>query len=73
MRDDKLLRDRLGVLSPIELAKLLEVGIDTLREWRRLGQGPDYVKAGKGVLYREDDVIDWMKRNVVVAGRNVEP
>lgn len=73
MRDDKLLRDRLGVLSPIELAKLLEVGIDTLREWRRLGQGPDYVKAGKGVLYREDDIIDWMKRNVVVAGRNVEP
>jgi len=59
------MRARLGLMKPEELAVMLEVSVDTLREWRRLGQGPDYVRAGKGVLYRESDVKEWIKRNVV--------
>lgn len=44
---------------------MIGVTTETLREWRRLKQGPDYVKAGKGVMYREVDVQEWIKRNVV--------
>jgi predicted DNA-binding transcriptional regulator AlpA len=59
------LRARLGLVTQEELADMLDVSTDTLREWRRLRQGPDFVKTGKGVMYREADVQDWLKRNVV--------
>lgn len=64
-RDGIHLRSRLGLLTTEELAIMIGVTAETLREWRRLKQGPDYVKAGKGVMYREVDVQDWIKRNVV--------
>lgn len=48
-----------------ELAVMLDVTPATLGEWRRLKQGPDFVKTGKSVMYRETDVQDWLKRNVV--------
>jgi hypothetical protein len=59
------LRARLGLMTQDELALMIDVSVDTLREWRRLRQGPDFVKTGKGVMYREADVQDWLKRNVV--------
>lgn len=59
------LRARLGLMTQDELAIMLDVTPDTLREWRRLKQGPDFVKTGKAVMYRESDVQDWLKRNVV--------
>lgn len=59
----------LGLMTQEELATMIEVTPDTLREWRRLKQGPDFVKTGKGVMYRHSDVLDWVKRNVVPAIR----
>lgn len=64
------LRHKLGLLTQIELAVLLDVSTDTLREWRRLRQGPDFVKTGKGVMYREVDIQDWLKHNVVPVRRS---
>ena len=58
-------RARLGLLTQDELAAVLDVSPETLREWRRIKQGPDYVKAGKTVMYREKDVIRWIERNIV--------
>lgn len=63
------LRARLGLMTTDELAVMLDVTPDTLREWRRLKSGPDFVKTGKGVMYRESDVQDWLKRNVVLVAR----
>jgi len=60
-----MLRDKLGLITQEELAHLLDLTPETLREWRRLKQGPDFVKTGKGVMYREVDVTEWIKRNVV--------
>lgn len=59
------LRARLGLISQDELAVMLEVSRDTLREWRRMSTGPDFVRAGKSVMYREVDVQNWIKRNAV--------
>jgi len=59
------LRSRLGLVTPDELAETLDLSVETLREWRRLKQGPDFVKCGKNVMYREKDVQDWLERNVV--------
>ena len=63
------LRARLGLLTTEELADMLDITPGTLIEWRRLKQGPDFVKTGKGVMYRECDVQDWLKRNVVPVPR----
>lgn len=64
------LRARIGLLTPAELAAMLEVSEDTLREWRRLKQGPDFVKCGKTVMYREADVTKWLEMNVVPTNRS---
>ena len=64
------LRQRLGLITQSELADLLEVTRETLREWRRLKQGPDYVRLGKAVMYRETDVQEWLKRNAVPATKS---
>ena len=52
-------------MSQEELAAMISVTVETLREWRRMKQGPDFVRMGKSVMYRESDIQDWMKRNVV--------
>lgn len=68
---EHLLRDQLGLLTADELALVLEITPDTLREWRRLKQGPDFVKAGKNVMYRQKDVLEWLAVNVVVLMGNM--
>lgn len=60
-----LLRSKLGLITQEDLSLLLDVSVDTLREWRRLKQGPDFVRTGKGVMYREVDIQEWLERNVV--------
>lgn len=69
--DNQPLRTRMGLLTGEDLAAMLGVTADTLREWRRLNTGPDYVKLGKNVMYRESDVRDWLKRNVVPVVRGI--
>lgn len=59
------LRARLGLMTQEELGEMIGVTTGTLAEWRRLSQGPDFVRTGKTVMYRESDVQDWLKRNVV--------
>jgi predicted DNA-binding transcriptional regulator AlpA len=60
-----LLRAKLGLVTQEEFALMLDVSVDTVREWRRLKQGPDFVKTGKGVMYREQDIQEWIRLNVV--------
>lgn len=64
------LRARIGLLMPAELAEMLKVTEETLREWRRQKIGPDFVKVGKSVLYRETDVQQWLEMNVIPTTRS---
>jgi hypothetical protein len=57
--------DQLGLLSQTDLALVLGITPETLVEWRRLKRGPDFVRAGKSVMYRRADVLDWIERSVV--------
>jgi predicted site-specific integrase-resolvase len=43
-------------LTEREAAPRLGVSPHTLRTWRRLGRGPRYLKLGKAVRYRPEDV-----------------
>lgn len=66
----KDIRARIGLVMPEELADMLNVTEDTLREWRRNRVGPDFVKTGKVVVYREVDVQKWLEMNVVITNRS---
>jgi len=59
------LRRRLGLVTQEEFAATLGVSVETVSEWRRLKRGPDFVKTGKGVMYREIDIQEWLSVNVV--------
>jgi hypothetical protein len=62
-------RDRLTLLSEVELAAVLEVEVRTLAAWRAESRGPDYVKLGKSVFYRQCDLQAWIGANVHVVKR----
>lgn len=46
-------------LTPIELAERLHLTRRTLDHWRGTGSGPPFIKFGKHVLYRVEDVERW--------------
>lgn len=56
--------------------RLADVSVETLREWRRLGKGPKYLRGEGGsdkatILYRLKDVEDWEESRLVdPAARN---
>ena len=46
--------------KPPEIASYLEVSVATLAQWRYLGEGPPFLKAGHAVRYRWADVHEWL-------------
>lgn len=48
------------LITPPELAELTGVPERTLAQWRYLGNGPAYVKVGRHVRYRPEDVQAWL-------------
>lgn len=48
------------LITPLKVAELLSVSALTLRKWRWEGKGPKFIKAGRKVLYREQDIENWV-------------
>ncbi|MBM1175550.1 helix-turn-helix domain-containing protein [Microvirga arabica] len=65
------LRDQFGLLSPSDLATLLNVDTRTLATWRARGAGPDFAKLGRSVFYRRTDVESWIELNVMPMDRTI--
>jgi hypothetical protein len=61
-----LLRSQLGLISQEDLSVLLGVAKGTLREWRKLKKGPNFVRVEKAVFYRQKDVEAWLEGNTIV-------
>lgn len=49
------------LLTPQALSEHLGVPTTTLANWRYLHRGPAYVRVGRHVRYRVEDVIAWTK------------
>lgn len=49
------------LLTPQELSEHLGVPTTTLANWRYLHRGPAFVRVGRHVRYRVEDVIAWTK------------
>jgi len=48
------------VLNAREAARFIGVAVSTLAKMRCLGGSPAFVKAGRKVLYRRCDLIEWL-------------
>lgn len=59
------LRSQIGIMSVDEVAAVMDVTPHTLYVWRADGKGPKFVKLGRSVFYRRQDVQDWIDANVV--------
>jgi excisionase family DNA binding protein len=59
------------LLTITEAADLLRAPVATLRYWRHLGTGPRSFRLGRRVLYRRDDLHNWIdhQRGDAEAGR----
>jgi predicted DNA-binding transcriptional regulator AlpA len=59
------LRLELQLIDAPVVAGAIGVAEQTLAAWRSDKTGPDYVKLGKNVFYRADDLRRWIGTNVV--------
>lgn len=48
------------ILSERQVAEYLNMSAASLRKWRRLGDGPKFVKIGRAVRYKRQDVDTWL-------------
>jgi excisionase family DNA binding protein len=59
-----------GVMDEVDdtqaTAKYLKVPPRTMEDWRYRGVGPAFIKVGKAVRYRRDDVDAWLSEQTTV-------
>lgn len=51
-------------LNEKQLAEMLNIQSETLRNWRWEGKGPIFIKIGRNVRYRMSDVLNYINGNV---------
>jgi excisionase family DNA binding protein len=61
---------RAGLLGNGQAANYLGVSENTLPRWRWQGFGPRFIKVGRKVLYRVEDLEDFLKGRTVDPGRS---
>lgn len=57
--------EQIRYLKEGDVSEITKLALPTLRNYRVLGKGPDYLKVGRSVRYRMDDVIRFMERGRV--------
>lgn len=68
MADNGTAQQRTGLAKATEVAEYLNTSPSQLGRLRFEGQGPDYVKLGRSVRYRWEDVHRWVEANVQTVG-----
>lgn len=57
--------------TPAAVAEYLNIPVTTLTEWRYQKRGPRYIKVGRLVRYRREDVEQWLQEQTVEVRRAV--
>jgi excisionase family DNA binding protein len=65
MRDAVILTEASPVvfLTEKQAARVLSLSHRTLQAWRRVGFGPAFVRLGRAIRYRREDVLAWANSN----------
>lgn len=58
------------LLTTVEAANYLRLGAQTLNQMRRENTGPNYIKLGRKVFYRTDDLDTYIASMIVVTNNN---
>ena len=58
------------LFTPTELSAVLDVPVGTLANWRYLGRGPRFVRIGRHVRYRSEDLRAWLDGCAVTRRRS---
>lgn len=48
------------LITPIQAAEMLCLSELTLRKWRWEGKGPRFIKIGRKVAYKKEDLYAWI-------------
>lgn len=59
-----------GLWAPPVVAEKLDVTVQRLAEWRHKGVGPSYVKAGRLIRYRSEDIEAWISANTITTSES---
>lgn len=54
------------LLTPKMVEEVYSLNAGTLSNMRHFGTGPQYIKAGRRILYRVEDIEAWLERHVVL-------
>ena len=54
-----------ALLTERDASDVLRLSIKTLQAWRSKGRGPAFVRAGRAIRYRRNDLIAWIDANIV--------
>ena len=57
----KKLEDLPPILTPTQVSEVLGIARETLNVWRTRGRGPKYIKVGRLVRYKAEDVLNFIK------------
>lgn len=52
------------LLTPTQVSERIQRPVRTLERWRSTGEGPAFVRLGRRIAYREEDVDAWLSRRV---------
>jgi predicted DNA-binding transcriptional regulator AlpA len=66
--DAKPLADQLHISRPLtegEAAELIGVKPQTMAVWRSKGTGPPYLKTGRSIRYRPEDIKEYLQQHLV--------
>lgn len=55
------LAKRLDCFTEDDMMLLTDAAPTTLKQWRKRGEGPSYIRAGNRYLYPCDSVAEWMQ------------
>lgn len=54
-----------ALLGEVETATVLNLSVRTLQAWRSKRTGPSFIRAGRAIRYRRQDLCVWMEANTV--------
>ncbi len=64
MKHEHLSRQH-DLLTDVEAASRVKLAAGTLRNLRHQGRGPRFVRLGRAVRYRTEDLDEWIAANLV--------
>jgi predicted site-specific integrase-resolvase len=59
-----------SLMTESDVAQRLNLAIGTLQTWRSAGRGPSYVKLGRAVRYRQEDVARFVRDSLSSSARS---